>query len=166
MLNFVKKNWLFVLPLLVFAGYYSLQNIIGFMKYPAPRISLFIIALALSAAAYMLTYRLFPTAWADRLAGRVGASNKLNGFCIAIVVAFLAVILVSCLTAEHVPVLEALKGASADVLANDRNEFLRGRQGAGQILNYAFAMLSQAFMPLAVAYGFWAARKTPPSVSD
>lgn len=155
MIEHAKKHWLFLMPLLVFAGYYSLQNIIGFMKYPALRIALFLFALALSAAAYILTYRVFPTAWADRIAVRLGASDKLNSCCIAIVVAFLAVIVISCITADNIPIVEAFKGASADTLANDRNEFLRGRQGAGQILSYAFAMMSQAFMPLAVAYGFW-----------
>lgn len=156
MLRIIKSHWLFLLPLAVFVGYYTFQNIIGFAHYPHETVMTFVTALALSAISYTLTYLYFPVGWADSLSSRSPTPEQLERACLWIVATFAVVIVVACLTTDRIPLVEALTGASAGQLFEDRANFLRERTGAGQILNYAFAILSQAVMPLALTYAFWA----------
>lgn len=154
MLLYAKRNWLFLVPLVVFAGYYGVQNVLGFMFYPYDMPLTFLVALAVSVGSYILAYELFPVAWIDSLSAGRGTA-WLEKFSLATVAVFALIVVLACVTTDHVPLFEALTGASASDLAAYRNDFLRTRTGSGQILNYGFAILSQSIMPLALTYAFW-----------
>lgn len=153
MIRFAQRNWLFLLPLVVFAGYYGVQNVFGFLFYPYDMPLTFLVALILCVGSYILAYEVVPLRWIDRING---SRLNLEAFSLATMVVFFLVVLAACVTTDHIPILESLSGASAPDLAGYRNDFLRGRMGSGQILNYAFAILSQSLMPLALTYAFWA----------
>ncbi|MGY3364194.1 hypothetical protein ACVWZL_001319 [Bradyrhizobium sp. GM2.4] len=82
--------------------------------------------------------------------------KALEWLCLAILAGFILVMALACITAEHIPVIEAIKGAPSDQLFGDRNNFLRERVGPGQLLNYAHAILTQGLMPFALTYAFYA----------
>ncbi|MBY9051661.1 hypothetical protein K7462_30760, partial [Pseudomonas fluorescens] len=91
--------------------------------------------------------------WIDRL--KINIPIDYGALSVLIVIVFACIAIAACLTADHVPLFSALGGVSGPELAMYRNEFLRGRHGSGQLLNYGFAILSQGLMPLALTYGFW-----------
>lgn len=152
LIEYAKRNWLFLLPLVIFAGYYGFQNVLGFMYYPYEPAMTFLVSLTICILSYIVAYDGAPVGWIDRIRG---VHIDFHLLSLATIAAFAFVCVAACLTTDHVPLLSALSGASAPDLAAYRNEFLRGRTGSGQILNYAFAILSQSFMPLAITYAFW-----------
>lgn len=154
-----KAHWLFLLPLVVVAGHYGFQSIVGFFKYPNGLVLTFLLALLAGAFSYIAAYRFFPTGWADKTSLVVSKRIDLNAFSISIAALYALLVIVSCVTAEHIPLFEAFKGATASDLAADRTAFLAGRTGYGQALNYVYSIMSKALMPLAMAYGFYARRK-------
>jgi hypothetical protein len=158
LIEFAKRNWLFLLPLVVFAGYYGIQNVLGFLFYPYDIPLTFLVALASSVGSYVLAYECLPTEWVGIIKVRRGAPN-LELFCLIVVALFTFVVVAACATSDHIPILEALSGSNASDLAGYRNDFLRSRVGSGQILNYGFAILSQSMMPLALTYAYWSRAK-------
>ncbi len=153
MLSKLGKHWLFLMPLAVFAGYYSLQNIVGYFRYPSEIINRMVLALVICAASYIISYKYFPIGWADRISVFSVRESTQKYIAHAITVLFIMVIVISCCGAE-VPLFEAFKGASAYELAEYRNSFMRGQSGSGQLINYLYAIFLQALMPFAVAYFF------------
>ncbi|MGK9414785.1 hypothetical protein ACSSUR_01310 [Pseudomonas cedrina] len=159
MLNKLGKHWLFLMPLVVFAGYYSLQNFIGYSRYPSEIINKMILALSLCVISYIISYKYLPTSWADRIAIRPFRENTQKYIAYAIIALFVIVIICACRSTAAVPILEAFKGASASELADYRNSFMRGQAGSGQLINYLYAIFLQALMPFAVSYFFWVGHK-------
>lgn len=155
MIDVVKRHWLFLLPLVVFAGYYTFQNALGFLFYPTDIVLKFCAALVLSIASYILAYRFIPLGWAESFSLGRPQPRHLERLCTLVIATFGAVMVVASLSTDAVPLIEAVKGASASDLAGHRNDFLRTRVGSGQVLNYAFAIFSQGLLPFATTYAFW-----------
>ncbi|MET4347091.1 hypothetical protein ABIC08_007692 [Bradyrhizobium sp. RT9b] len=156
MLKFIKGHWLFVLPLANFATFYTGQNFLGLLWASPNLVVTFLGALTLSVVSYVTAYRVIPVEWAGLMSRTEWPPRALEWVCLAIFAGFILVMALACMTAEHIPVVEALKGAPADQLFGDRNNFLRERVGAGQLLNYAHAILTQGLMPFALTYAFYA----------
>lgn len=151
-MSYLKQHWLFSLPLLIFLTFYTLQNIPCLMYLPTDLVLQFIVALSLAVVSYIGAYLLVPIRWS---AGFAVSFQWIERASLAIVVGFVALMILCCVTADRIPLVEALKGASFSQLFDDRNNFLKGRIGSGQILNYGFAIMVQSLMPLAVAVAFW-----------
>jgi|GEM_PF-3539910 len=155
MFDIIRKHWLFLMPLLVFATYYLPQNVIGFARYPLEPVMTLFIALLTSALSFILAYRWLPVAWADRLAAALNLPRRPDLIMAFIVVLYVLTLWAVCSAAERVPLLAALQGASAEQLAHYRNTFMRGQTGNAGLVNYSFAILSQALMPLLIAHAWW-----------
>lgn len=156
MLKFIKGHWLFVLPLANFAAFYTGQNILGLLWASPDLVVTFLGALTLSVASYITAYLLIPVEWAGVMSRAEWPARGVEWLCLSIFASFMLVMALACITADHVPIVEALKGAPADQLFGDRNNFLRERVGPGQLLNYAHAILTQGLMPFALTYAFYA----------
>lgn len=155
MIETIRRNWLFFLPLAVFAFYYTFQNIIGYNQYPHTVVLKFVTALGLSSLSFVMAYILFPVRWIDKLTFNTPTIVKEEHVYMFIAALFTVVMIAACITADRIPIIEALRGATSEELFNDRNNFLRGREGSGQILNYMFAILTQALLPLVLTWSFW-----------
>ncbi|MGD5588157.1 hypothetical protein QUT57_22895, partial [Xanthomonas citri pv. citri] len=127
LLAFAKRNWLFLLPLMVFSGYYGVQNIIGFMHYPYEPAVTFLVSLTISVVSYIVAYEGVSERWIDRL--KINIPIDYGALSVLIVIVFACIAIAACLTADHVPLFSALGGVSGPELAMYRNEFLRGRHG-------------------------------------
>ncbi|WOH55313.1 hypothetical protein [Bradyrhizobium sp. BWC-3-1] len=156
MLKFAKGHWLFVLPLANFAVFYTGQNVLGLLWASPDLVVTFIGALTLSVVSYVIAYLLIPVEWAGLMLRAEWPPKALEWLCLAILAGFILVMALACITAEHIPVIEAFKGAPSDQLFGDRNNFLRERVGPGQLLNYSHAILTQGLMPFALTYAFYA----------
>jgi len=71
----------------------------------------------------------------------------LNVFQTIIWGGFILFIAITLVTAPSIPILSALKGASANDLSQERGEFLKNRAGAEVILLYASTILVNTFLP-------------------
>ncbi|HCN44836.1 MAG TPA: hypothetical protein DIT18_03575 [Pseudomonas sp.] len=159
MFDLLRKHWLFVLPLLMFAAYYLPQNLIGFARYPLEPVLTLFIALLASSVSFILAYRWLPVAWADRLAATLNLPRRPDLLMALIVILYLLTLWAVCSAAERVPLLASLQGASAEQLADYRNTFMRGQTGNAGLVNYSFAILSQALMPLLIAHAWWEGKR-------
>ncbi len=64
---------------------------------------------------------------------------------------FIIFVMVTITTAESVPFISALRGASASVLSQQRGEFLKARVGAGAILAYLSTLFVSALLPYSLS---------------
>jgi len=154
MLNNMARHWLFCLPLIVFGSHYGVQNIIGYYRYPAELIDKMVLALALSVVSYGLCYRYVSVKWSAGLSRGLSIRQHQRSLCLTVVLAFLIVVLAACAQSSAVPIVEALRGAPYDRLAQLRNAFMRGSSGSSTLINYLYAIFLQALMPLALSYVF------------
>lgn len=152
MAQILRRHWLFLLPLLIFVSFYAFQNIPGLLFLPTELVFRFLVALSLATVSYVGAYFLIPIRWS---AGFAISQQWIERLSLAIVAGFFVLLALCCVTADRVPLVEALRGASFLDLFHDRNDFLRERIGSGQLLNYAFAIMTQSLMPFAVAVAFW-----------
>src|SRR3954470_17566214 len=67
---------------------------------------------------------------------------------------FLLFLLVTFATAEHIPILSAIRGASATELDAQRGAFLKGRTGLEAVLPYLGALLVTALLPFSLVHLF------------
>lgn len=152
MLKKMGRHWLFFLPLFVFAGYYLLQNIIGYANYPSNIITKLVICLVLSISSYVICYIFFPTSITKYITS-LQTSIKIHKYMsYTIILAFLIILLTIISRTEKIPLIEAFRGATAFELADYRNSFMRGSSGNGGLINYLYSIFLQALMPFAVAY--------------
>lgn len=72
-----------------------------------------------------------------------------------IIVTYSILMLYTAITAPSIPLLDALRGSSIDVISNGRETFLRTRTGWESLLNYFFAMYRSILMPFAICWLFY-----------
>jgi len=63
---------------------------------------------------------------------------------------FIAFVVVTMATAPTIPLLSALEGASADILSQERGDFMKGREGAEAALLYVGTILSSTLVPYSI----------------
>lgn len=72
-----------------------------------------------------------------------------------IVVTYSILMIYTAITAPSIPLLDAFRGSSIDVISNGRETFLRTRTGWEASLNYFFAIYRSILMPLAICWLFY-----------
>lgn len=150
----LAKSWLFYLPMAVFAVYYAFQNIAGIYILPKDLVLLFIGISVVGALSYILAFRLVSEAWLSKIRLVQLSRRKVEFTAFAVVVVYVGLLIIVMGTSDKVALIEAFRGAPAQELQLLRETLLRTRSGAWQSLNYAYAILSNALMPLAVTYAY------------
>lgn len=84
----------------------------------------------------------------SRTAFRFGWSSK--KFIFLVWSSFLIFLLVTFATAQSIPILSALRGATSDDLSFQRGAFLKGREGAGFVLQYISSFLVNTVVPYSI----------------
>jgi hypothetical protein len=103
-----------------------------------------VVGLLLGGALPLFDSRFSPDAPAFKLPPAV--------FHVGVWTTFLVFLVVTFSTAQTIPVLSALQGASPDDLSWERGLFLKGRTGAGIILLYASTLLTSTLLPYSTVH--------------
>lgn len=153
-MKYLTKHWLFLLPLAVLSFYYLFQNIIGVYRLPLDLVAPFAAMLLLSACSYAAAYRWVPARWLDAMRVVTIRPAIIEMAAIGLVAAYLLLLVAASVTSEGVALIEAFKGATGYELGVLRETFLRTRTGGWQLLNYAYAIMNNALMPVVVTYAY------------
>lgn len=154
-LAFLRVHWLFVVPLGFFALHYTLQNVPGYLTLSKDLVATFVLVMTVTVVVYVLVYRYAKVGWVERvipLRPSLAAVDAMAGIGMLV---YLVILVTTCATAEHVPLLAAFAGASALELGEYRETFLRTRTDMGVGLKYAYVILNNSVMPIVVTYALW-----------
>lgn len=153
----VARHWIFILPLAIYAAYYSIQNFVPTATAPIDVRLTFVALMCISIFSYFVGYVFVPVRWAQRLVGGRLPANIGGAAAAVSLVLFALCLIIACATAEHVPLFEALRGATGGDLANWRETFLKARTDTlGIVLNYTYAIFIAAVAALTVTYAYYA----------
>lgn len=151
----LRAHWLFVVPLGFFALHYTLQNVPGYLTLPKDLVTTFMSIMALTVAVYVLVYRYAKVDWVERIIPLRPSLVTVDAVAGIGMLVYLAILVTTCATAQHVPLFAAFAGASALELGEYRETFLRTRTDMGVGLKYAYVILNNSVMPIVVTYALW-----------
>ena len=145
----------------VLAFFYLPQSIIGFYKYELPYAFLFISIALTSIFSYLFFLKFIFSN--QKFTSMIKNINKLafdvGSHSYFIFTLYFALILYAILTSEQIPLFMVFKGASIDELAQNREMFLRTREGWESVIPYINAFFIMALIPYSLTSLFYTKHK-------
>ncbi len=154
------KN-LYLFPLVVIAGFYGAQSLIGYMRFRDEYSQNVLIISVTACLTYLFSYKMiFSRIDLERFLNRPDRFRvKFSHFALVFLILYAVLIIYTAMTANEVALFSALRGASLSEIAERREEFLRTRTGWEASLKYIYNICTTSVVPYIVAVLFYIRHK-------